>query len=353
MMTSLTRLPWVSRVFHERRRLHQVKEDKLTPEQMTRLRNFQEHLVVYNAVKDVLADLKYLHEAGVQHGGAGCMLVLGPSGSGKTITLHRYKGDHPPVIEAERDRIPILLVEAPPRATPKGLAEVMLAALGDPAPSKGTLQSMSRRVENLLEARGVELVMLDEFQHLVDRQSATGRVAYDAADWIKGLLNKRICPIVLSGTELASQVIEANEQLHRRCASIIHLKPLPFGTQDERRYFRGILQEFDSGLPFDKPSGLADMDFAARIHVATGGLVGRVSHLLTMACRKAISEDLLCLDMQVLGDAWAALATSSTSGPNPFRTTTPPTSGPKPDTSRKTRLRSRCRKRDINEMLRA
>src|SRR5690606_17230758 len=143
------------------------------------------------------------------------------------------------------------------------------------------------------------------------RQNSADRVAYDAADWIKGLLNKRICPIVLSGTELASIVIEANEQLKRRCSSIIHLQPLPFGTQEERRYFRAILQEFDNALPFDEPSDLAKAEMAARIHSATGGLVGRVSHLLTMACRKALSEDLPCLDMRVLGDAWAAVTTTS------------------------------------------
>lgn len=323
----------------------------LTPEHFARLRKFQDHLIEYNAVLEVLAELEYLHKAGVQHGGAGCMLVIGPSGSGKTTTLHRYESGYPPVKEKERDRLPILLVEAPPRATPKGLAEVMLGALGDTAPSKGTLQSMTRRVEVLLRGRGVELVMLDEFQHLIDRQKRD-QVAYDAADWIKGLLNKAICPIVLSGTQPALQVIEANEQLHRRCNAIIQLDALPFGTSDERRFFRSILKAFDHGLPFDEPSGLEESDLAARIHAATDGLIGRVSHLLTTACRKALSEDLLCLDMQVLGDAWAASAIPSSGKVNPFRTTSPPTSAPAPDQSRQTRLHSRGRKPNVNEMLR-
>lgn len=324
----------------------------MTPEQRMKLAKFSEHLIDYREVGQVREELEYLHETGVQRGGAGCMFILGPSGSGKTTALDHYKSSHPPVCEAERDRLPILLVEAPPRATPKGLAEVMLAALGDPAPSKGTLQSMTRRVENFLQQRGVELVMLDEFQHLVDRQNSADRVAYDAADWIKGLLNKRICPIVLSGTELASIVIEANEQLKRRCSSIIHLQPLPFGTQEERRYFRAILQEFDNALPFDEPSDLAKAEMAARIHSATGGLVGRVSHLLTMACRKALSEDLPCLDMRVLGDAWAAVTTTSSRAVNPFRTKTPPTSDNSSDTSRMTRLHSRSSKSQAGKELR-
>src|SRR5690606_7061677 len=141
--------------------------------------------------------------------------------------------------------------------------------------------------------------------------------------WLKGLLNKAICPIVLSGTHPALQVIEANEQLHRRCNAITQLGASPFRTSDERRFFRSLLQAFDQRLPFDEPSGLEESDLAARIHAATDGLIGRVSHLLTTACRKALSEDLLCLHMQVLGDAWAASAIPSSGKVNPFRTTSP------------------------------
>lgn len=311
----------------------------MTPGQLEKLQKFRSNVIQYKKVETVLNALEDLHESG-QHLEAACSLVVGPSGSGKTTTLRSYADRFPPVSESERDRLPILLVEAPARATPKGLAEVMLSALGDPAPSKGTLQSMTRRVEGLLRARGVELVMLDEFQHLIDRQKSTNLVAYDAADWIKGLLNTQICPVVLSGTELAIKVIEANEQLQRRCMSVISLDALPFGTREECAYFQGILEAFDTVLPFERPSDLSKLELAARIHAATGGLIGRVASLLTSASRYAMKQGLPCLDQTVLGDAWAGSATPS-SGNNPFRTPHPQAAAavPQRDTSRAKRCR--------------
>jgi hypothetical protein len=236
----------------------------------------------------------------------------------------------------------------------------MLTALGDPAPSKGTAQSMTGRVQHLLRRRSVELVILDEFQHLIDRNRPGHLIAYDAADWIKSLLNARICPIVLSGIELSETILKANVQLHRRCMSVSRLEPMAFGTSDERRRFRAMLATFDQALPLDERSNLCNPDLAQRVHVATDGLIGRVSQLLISACRLAMRDGLSRLSANVLGDAWASSVTVSsesigTASPrmtNPFRTKVPPQPEPIPDQSRVTRLTSRGRKPRLSDKLR-
>src|SRR5690606_28838064 len=121
-----------------------------------------------------------------QTGLAQHLLVLGESGTGKSTLCRLLVERYPRQVLAERDVVPVLSVSVPAGATITNVASEILAALGDPHPSAGTVAVKTRRVLVLCRSCGVELVLFDEAQHLHDR----GQIAthYLVGDWIKRLI---------------------------------------------------------------------------------------------------------------------------------------------------------------------
>jgi hypothetical protein len=226
------------------------------------------------------------------------------------------------------DLLGFVRVETPPHATLKGLAEALLAKLGDPMPSRGTHQSMTIRIIERLRDRKAKGVILDEFQHLIDRRGATEKVAHDAADWVKGLLNEAQCPFLLVGTESAEDVIESNEQLKRRCTSIARLMPFGYSTSDAREAFNDLMVALETCLGLPKPSDLGSDDMAARIHYATFGLIGHIVRLLEAALFLEMDRMIGRLTKETLADAFAQSLTRYDGRVNPFTTKEAPTLTP-------------------------
>ncbi len=230
-----------------------------------------------------------------------CILICGDTGSGKTSLLRRFSLPFQERVTPEADILPVLQVVCPAKCTIKSLAETMLVQLGDPRPGLGTVPSLTRRVLTLLEGRGVEIVLLDEFQQLVDHR--TERVAVEVSDWVKSLLNGGPCPIALVGMPGAERVLDANPQLARRCMARVGLTEFDPGSEQDRLEFRNILGRLEKVLDLPQSSGLHRADLSLRIQVATGGLLGGVAALLSNALRLAEDRRMSCLDQLVLRDA--------------------------------------------------
>lgn len=287
----------------------------LTSKDQKKLKDFRERFIHYPQADRVVSRIRDLHHRDTGDGEARCMLVVGETRAGKTHPIQHYRKSYPSVRKADRDFCPILYVRTPAEATVKGVAEAMLRAYGDPAPSSGTAQSMSQRILDWHHKLGVELVVLDDFQHLVEEKSE--KVLYQTADWVKILLNSGVA-FVLAGIERAERVMAENEQLLLRCESITRLKPFGFTTVAQQRAFTNLLVSFENILPLEGSSNLADPDLAFRIHQATGGFVGRISKLLDAACQIAMERGQASLDKKVLDQAYRRASRTGGSKDNPF-----------------------------------
>ena len=106
----------------------------------------------------------------------------------------------------------------------KDLAEAILRALGDPAAAKGTTAEKTQRIIGFFRECGVQLLLIDEFQHFFDgtRVAESRRVS----DWLKLLINKVGLPVVLAGLPRAIQVVNINPQLRRRFAAPYYMEPV-------------------------------------------------------------------------------------------------------------------------------
>lgn len=222
---------------------------------------------LYLGARDRIARL---HVRGRVAGAAEGLLVTGPSGSGKSTLLRSYAADFP--IEERRDRtvIPVLMVDTPSGPTVKNLTEIILHNLGDPIASRGSAETKTRRIYWLLKECGVELLIIDEFNHFYD--SSNRRQATQVTDWLKNVINVAQIPVVLAGLPRAESVVRANPQLARRFSSRYSLRPFAFEAERDQKEFRALLMALQSVLPLPAPH-LHEANLARRFHIASAGLI--------------------------------------------------------------------------------
>ena len=154
-----------------------------------------------------------------------CLALEGASGAGKTTFVRDlYAAHFPPIETPEGTIIPVLYAEIPSPATVKTGVSTLLEALGDPAAHSGTVGVLNSRLVGLIKECHVELVILDEFNNLIDTE--TDRVLAKVSDWLKMLIKKTRIPFVVVGLEgKVERILRANVQLSRLFASREKLEP--------------------------------------------------------------------------------------------------------------------------------
>lgn len=246
-----------------------------------------------------------------------CLLITGQQGAGKTTLRRSYARRYLRQATREGIAVPVLDAAIPVPATIKHLVTELLSSLGDPVPDKGTIVTQTRRLKRLIGECGVELIVLDEFQHFIDRDSNV--ILVTVSNWLKDLLNETGVPMVLIGMPYSDVILHANAQLERRFAMRVSLDPFGWKTAERQLEFRMFLHLLDEKLPFPRRSGLADPEMALRIFCATEGTTGYVMKLIRRAAVLAIDEKRECLEME--GLAWAYDERLSARAPdrdNPF-----------------------------------
>ncbi|MHA7062888.1 TniB family NTP-binding protein [Azospirillum argentinense] len=268
------------------------------------------------------ARIRDLHRLGRNGHEAKCMLLMGPTGAGKSHTVRRYEALHP---MAEGDlgviRHPVVVVRVPPRCTLRSLAAATLLKLADADPASGSEPELTERVFHHLRAQNVELLIFDEAQHLISKRDDS--VAYEAADWLKCLLDENICPLLLEGQTSTARVVTTNPQFRRRMMAVAYLDPFDWRNAEEQLEFRAILDLIDRNLGFPQPSDLGRTATALRIHHHCRGLLGNAMNLIVEASRIALDADRPCVTHEILAEAVDELALAEERTLfNPFRAAT-------------------------------
>lgn len=95
------------------------------------------------------------------------LMLLGPSGAGKSSVLEEYIRHFPTINEVEQQRISVLRVEIKSSPTVRSVAEDILKAMGVAMAYRGTVNEKTDRVVSSLKKFRVEILLLDEVQHLL------------------------------------------------------------------------------------------------------------------------------------------------------------------------------------------
>lgn len=245
-----------------------------------------------------------------------CLALVGEPGVGKSAFLKNYAAGAAvaPIVDEEgiRNVKPVIYVKTPSDATVNSCSDAMLSVLlGRKVTTNG--RSKDGELETQLELYETELVILDDFQHAAERGREKTRSR--TADFIKAMTKQTGIPLVLAGMPELKDLIVGNKQLRTIC-------PWRFAIpsyEDSVKGLRRFLSDFDALLPFDVPSELADEERSAAIHMATGGLLRSVGHLLLEAADHAIDADAPFIRDRDLFDAFDTGGHDWNCSANPFR----------------------------------
>lgn len=264
----------------------------------------------------------YLQKLGVANRGKPQMglRVLGPSGSGKSTAAQEYK------LLVERRTpptdtfVPIVYIPLEGASTSKRLMVQILHKLGDPLADRGTEQALRRRVIEYLRRLGVQLLMIDEVNHLSFRSNATA----DITDALKSFLDAGVTPIVFLGTDAARPMFASNLQLNGRLLAPLDMPKLEPSKSEDRDLFASYVWGLCEGVAEHRilrrnPALIEEATLGALMEVSDG-IVGRVSRLFEVAIEIALrrgSETLEIVDLSLAVDRWAL--DQNFADRNPFR----------------------------------
>jgi energy-coupling factor transporter ATP-binding protein EcfA2 len=239
-----------------------------------------------------------LHKRRQSHGVGGGLLLTGPSGAGKSTIIEAYEAVYPRVHEAVRTRIPVLRVKMPSSPTSRSLAGAILEELGRKNAHRGTGPEKTTWLHELFNRCGVEMLLLDEFQHIFHTQTLSA--FRDVTDWLKNFMEATKVGMVACGLPSAEMVENSNEQLARRFSERIRITPFSFEKTEDFQEFRGILKAIGPLLPLPTETPLHEANLARRLHVGSYGLLDYVVKTLEGAVSAATSAGLETLDLPVL-----------------------------------------------------
>lgn len=267
------------------------------------LERFNDELLQFPAYVAAFNDIDGLLQLYRETGVAQHLLVLGESGAGKTTLCRDFVTRYPRIVLAAYDIVPILHISIPPAATIASATEAMLRCLGDPSPTVGTVSAKTARAIKLARALRVELLLIDEAQHIQDRGQLPTQ--YLVGDWLKTMMDEVNVPTILLGLPRTARLLQLNEQVRRRFSRRRYLQ---MGQDAETSIEAECLQLFLSlgdVLPIPILCGeFGWKDMAQRIHYACDGRVAYIKKLLSGAIRVAVDCGLTQIDPTTLEEAF-------------------------------------------------
>lgn len=210
-----------------------------------------------------------------------CIPIFGPSGSGKSTAIREFAEGYAAAEGETGWERPVLVVETPSNPTPKTFASEVLKQLGDPLYFKGSEVQMFDRIIKLIEEQKVRLIIFDEMQSLIDRDSA--KLNHKVADWLKRLINLARIPTVVVGLAQTEKLFFANEQLRRRFRTACMMSSFNWHDKEKRKILRGFLSGVEEKLNLEEGLNLSSNQMAFRFYCATNGLVGYIMAIIREA----------------------------------------------------------------------
>jgi hypothetical protein len=268
--------------------------------------------------------------------------IFAPTGSGKSTAIRMYlenivakeavkrglfPADMKPFEIVAKQKI-VLHVTLDGVTNLKALMQLILVAMG--GPTKGTKSDLTRLVYEYLSEPEVELLIIDELQHLIPKKDKDkrpedlGDEPTAITDTLKSMLIQGCVPMVFVGIEKARPVIFSDTQLAGRHVQQIDYSCLDWTIRSEReiflKYCGNVGLKLKQHALFEQPSNFLKGDIPACLHVVSSGRLGMVSRIVEQASLIAVDEhssQVLRPHLEKAVDRWAIPA--NVINYNPFR----------------------------------
>jgi hypothetical protein len=241
------------------------------------------------------------------------------SASGKSANSVTYEKNAN--ANAEEGTIPVLYVELDKACTVKRLWASVNEAAGDEYSDQGSEDMLRRRAFKLLREKQVELLIIDEAQHLSYRSSSRN----DVTDSLKKALDDGVVPIAFVGNQDLIPLLSQNIQLSNRMDPPCDLSPLNVRVDRDRREFMGFVERLDDAMVaqgiVSEKANLTEVRTLGCLYAVSSGIIGRVVNLVEQALVNALERGatrIELFDLAVATDRWAVA--QKVIDYNPFRT---------------------------------
>lgn len=281
--------------------IDELRKHRLLTLSYTEKLNVVDKLIIkYPKMNEILAKIEECKNSVDHSREPKCIFLSGKPRSGKTIIMEHYMKQYPDV-ETETATIkPILYCRVPCPAYTGALLSALIQAIGDPFYAKQQSTTVKRqKLENFLKKCKVQMIMLDEFQHLVDGNRQ--RVLMDSSDCFKLIISELRIPVLFAGLPHSEKIFIENNQLGDRVNNRYSIEPFAFND----KAFRIILHQFDLGIPLPNISGLAQPGTWERIYIATEGVMGYMKILLKESTKLALDFNTECINDEILFKAYS------------------------------------------------
>ena len=209
------------------------------------------------------------------------LLLIGATNNGKSMIIEKFRRLHAPVSEADRERIPVLVVQMPSEPTVIRFYTGLLAALGAPLRPRQRLAELEQHTLGLLRAVGVQMLVIDELHNVLAGRADARR---EFLNLIRFLGNELRIPLVGVGTREAYLAIRSDDQLENR------FEPFTLPRWEPDGLGCSLLASFAASFPLRRPSPIATPQMARYLLTRCEGTIGELAHLLTDAAVAGIES---------------------------------------------------------------
>ena len=273
---------------------------------------FDEIYLNYPRHKQMQLAIDRIRLHGIKVGGTGKpmrgLLVTGPSGSGKTTGIEEYVAHLIREGAYVEGRMPVLYLRLRKKVTVIKLLRAILAKFGDRHARRRDEDELIEQVRNCIERAGVEVIVIDECQHL--RNKSTDNL--EVTDQLKTFLDDCIAPVVFVGVKEAQEMFDENLQLAGRCAEPVRLAPLNPADRADVALLTRFLELLDRQIVERKlttrSSSLGSSYNVTCLHLASAGVIGQAYRIVRAALLIATSRGALFVeayDLSLAVERWA------------------------------------------------
>lgn len=254
-----------------------------------------DRFITHPRAKDALSALKDVlyRPKGVR---PPCLALVGGSNDGKSALIRRFLKDFEAITDeaaaGNTDRMRIVSVEMPPRATEPRTCLAIARAMG--LPGYGTTKSrvVSDNVYRALKAKAVEMLILNEAQHAAHIPAMERSVT---CDLMKGISNLGVS-VVAVGTPELIPMLSNDVQIANR----MRIVRLVSFAKDEN--FSAFLNTLATYYPLPEPSDMGSTEMMAAIYKRTNGVTGEVVQLCNAAAVHAVRTKKPRITVELLRD---------------------------------------------------
>lgn len=231
-------------------------------------------------------------------------MLVGKSHVGKTRSVEEYIRGGRDERTPEGRKVDYVLVKLTHGTTNEtSLARQILVALGDQLAVRSSPEDLMPRLIHFLKEMEVKLLILDEFQSMVNGKS--DQIVYSTADWLKSLADADTCPILIIGTPNLPKRLLKNLQFQNRTLWTHQVEAMPMNSMDDLEYFRSFILAFMDWSTIKLAFEVTD-ELVLRFHFATSGHVGRFGKMLLISAADEAQQDgKRLIELKHLAAAWA------------------------------------------------